>query len=122
MQPNEDHYLHPAGLRHHRDHDDRNARHRPRASPETERSSHYFWASTRDFEIGNADITAFFHRETLRAFNEDKDILEAQQACIDLDPGAPIVHVPTDIGGIQARRMVARLIEEEVPAQGIAAQ
>jgi phenylpropionate dioxygenase-like ring-hydroxylating dioxygenase large terminal subunit len=91
-------------------------------TPETARSSHYFWASTRDFAIDNEEMTAFFHRETLRAFNEDKDILEAQQACIERDPGAPIVHVPADVGGIQARRMMARLIENEAPAHGVAAQ
>jgi vanillate O-demethylase monooxygenase subunit len=82
-------------------------------TPETERTSHYFWASARDFETGNAELTAFFHRETHKAFLEDQDILEAQQRCIDLDPSAPDVLVGIDAGPIQARKLMARLLERE---------
>jgi phenylpropionate dioxygenase-like ring-hydroxylating dioxygenase large terminal subunit len=82
-------------------------------TPETERTSHYFWASTRDFDIADAQLTEFFHRETHKAFLEDKDILEAQQRCIDLDPGAPDVLVGFDVGPIQARKLMTRLLEKE---------
>jgi phenylpropionate dioxygenase-like ring-hydroxylating dioxygenase large terminal subunit len=82
-------------------------------TPESERSSHYFWASTRDFETGNAELTDFFHRETHKAFLEDQDMLEAQQRCIDLDPSAPSVMVGIDAGPIAARKLMSRLIDEE---------
>jgi phenylpropionate dioxygenase-like ring-hydroxylating dioxygenase large terminal subunit len=82
-------------------------------TPETETSSHYFWSSTRDFEVANPQITEFFQRETSRAFAEDIVILEAQQACIDLDPSAPTVDVTGDAGSIHARRLVDRLLAAE---------
>jgi phenylpropionate dioxygenase-like ring-hydroxylating dioxygenase large terminal subunit len=82
-------------------------------TPETERTSHYFWASTRDFEMENAELTNFFHRETHKAFLEDQDMLEAQQRSIDLDPQAPNVLVGIDAGPIQARKLMSRLLDEE---------
>ena len=82
-------------------------------TPETDSSSHYFWTSTRDFAVDDAKVTEFFQRETTRAFNEDIAILEAQEACIALDPSAPTVNVPGDAGGVTARRLVARLIDAE---------
>lgn len=81
-------------------------------TPETEVSSHYFWASARDFEIDNGTLTEFMFRETEKAFFEDRDILEAQQRCIDLDPSAPTIDVNGDAGGLQARRIVARRLED----------
>lgn len=90
-------------------------------TPETERSSHYFWANARDFDIGNATMTENFKREVIKAFNEDKDILEAQQRCIEIDAAAPTLNVHADWGGVQARRLVDRLIEQE-SSRGLAAQ
>jgi phenylpropionate dioxygenase-like ring-hydroxylating dioxygenase large terminal subunit len=90
-------------------------------TPETERSCHYFWGHVRDFDIANADMTAFFHRIVATAFSEDKDILEAQQCTIEIDPLAPTLNVNGDWGGVQARRMVDALIAQEQP-RVIAAQ
>ena len=82
-------------------------------TPESERTMHYFWMSNRNFDVANAELTAFFLRETHRAFLEDIDIIEAQQRCIDLDPAKPDVMVGIDIGSIQARKLMARLLETE---------
>ncbi len=90
-------------------------------TPETERSSHYFWVAARDFDIADAQVTEFYRREVIRAFNEDKDMLEAQQATIERAPDAPIVSVHGDWGGVQARRLVAQLVDAEA-ARGAAAQ
>jgi vanillate monooxygenase len=90
-------------------------------TPETERSSHYFWAAARDFDVADADVTAFYRREVVKAFDEDKDMLEAQQASIACDPAAPTVNVRGDWGGVEACRMVERLIAAEAPG-AVAAQ
>jgi len=82
-------------------------------TPETERTMHYFWASNRNFEIENTELNAFFLRETHRAFLEDLDIIEAQQRCIERDPAKPEVMVASDVGSIQARKVVARLLAAE---------
>jgi vanillate monooxygenase len=91
-------------------------------TPETERSAHYFWGHVRDFDIANSDMTAFFHRAVTTAFNEDKDILEAQQRIIELDPLAPTLNVNGDWGGVQARRLVDQLIATEQPRAAAAQQ
>ncbi len=81
-------------------------------TPETESTSHYFWATARDFDVDNEDLTKFMFAETEKAFLQDKDILEAQQRCIDLDPSAPTVDVGGDAGGLAARAIVDRLLGE----------
>jgi len=81
-------------------------------TPETATTCHYFWSSTRDFAIADESITRFFHEMTVRAFEEDRVMIEAQQRIIDLDPAAPTVTVVGDLGGVQARRLVNRLMTQ----------
>ena len=50
------------------------------------------------------------------AFLEDVLVFSAQQENIDLDPGAPQVDINADSGGIQARRIVAKLYADEQAA------
>jgi len=90
-------------------------------TPETERSSHYFWGHVRNFDIANADMTAYFRHAVANAFNEDKAILEEQQRSIELDPAAATINVHGDWGGVQARRLIDRLIDAE-RARGLAAE
>ncbi|MGH7090525.1 MAG: hypothetical protein ACREFQ_16650, partial [Stellaceae bacterium] len=52
-------------------------------------------------------------RTTSTAFDEDKDMLEAEQRIIGFSPEAPQVDLKGDTGGLQARRMIERQIEEE---------
>ncbi len=85
-------------------------------TPETERSCHYFWVNARDFEQDNAERSEFFLKNVTFAFNEDKEILEAQQRNIELDYDAPQVNVHADWGGVQARRLMDRLIQQECGA------
>ena len=49
-------------------------------TPETERSSHYFWGHARDFDVAQHGDDRILPQARSSAFNEDKDILEAQQA------------------------------------------
>ena len=46
-------------------------------------------------------------------FHEDIGIIEAEQRIIDLAPGAPQIDVMGDTGGLQARRLLERLVNEE---------
>ncbi len=82
-------------------------------TPETERSMHYFWGSARDFDVGNADWSASLKRQTAAAFDEDKDMLEAQQRNIELDPAAQTIDVRGDAAGLQAHKVVDRMLAEE---------
>jgi vanillate O-demethylase monooxygenase subunit len=52
-------------------------------------------------------------KSVVTAFLEDVDMLEAEQKIIDLKPEAPQIDVMGDTGGLQARRIVERLLAEE---------
>jgi vanillate O-demethylase monooxygenase subunit len=82
-------------------------------TPETERSCHYFFGLCRNYNIDNEKLTQFAHQAVVTAFLEDKGMLEEEQNIIDLNPGAPQIDVMGDTGGLQARRIVERLIAEE---------
>ena len=82
-------------------------------TPETETTCHYFWASCRNFRVEDADFSAQGFNATVAAFNEDKFMLEAEQRIIDLNRAAPQIDLVGDAGGLQARRMVDRLIATE---------
>jgi len=85
-------------------------------TPETETTTHYFWGQAHDFEPRNADMTARVFAQIKTAFLEDVIVFSAQQENVDLDPDAPQVDINADSGGIQARRIVAKLYAEEQAA------
>lgn len=82
-------------------------------TPETERSTHYFFVSARDFDDG-PEMTERLRRNTWKTFGEDKDMLEAQQRRIELDPAAATVNIQSDWGSVQMRRLMDQLIENEL--------
>jgi phenylpropionate dioxygenase-like ring-hydroxylating dioxygenase large terminal subunit len=81
-------------------------------TPETDGTLHHFWASSRDFDVGD-DATTEKLNIIRRIFREDIAMCEAQQACRDRFPGAPEIDVAMDAPSIQARNLLARMIEEE---------
>jgi vanillate O-demethylase monooxygenase subunit len=82
-------------------------------TPETDSSCHYFWAIARDYAIDDPKQTELGLRATSAAFHEDKRMLEAEQRVIDLDPASPQIDLMGDTGGLQARRIVERLLAQE---------
>lgn len=90
-------------------------------TPETETSSHYFWAIARCYDLADAELTEYIRREVARTFDEDKLILEAQQARVrgthfDTFP----VTLRADAGAVQARRIMARLLAEQKSRESVA--
>jgi vanillate O-demethylase monooxygenase subunit len=82
-------------------------------TPETETTSHYFWGQAHDFDVNNTETTEKIFQQIQTAFLEDVEVFTAQQRSIDLQPDAPQVDINADTGGIQARRIIDRLREEE---------
>jgi vanillate O-demethylase monooxygenase subunit len=82
-------------------------------TPETDTSCHYFWGNCRNYAIDDKAVTEMVLKSTGVAFDEDKFMLEAEQRIIDLNPAAPQIDLVGDAGGLQARRMVERLLAEE---------
>lgn len=82
-------------------------------TPETERSTHYFWSIAQCVNTDPAVMRTLYALNKM-AFDEDTGILEAQQATIDADPdGLPLGAVAGDHAGVLARRIIARKLAEE---------
>ena len=89
------------------------------STPETERSTHYFWASARNYKLDDPALDALMGK-IHDIFSEDVAMVEAQQRGIEAFPNEPIIDVGSDAPTIQARKLVARLIEEESNARRVA--
>ena len=83
-------------------------------TPETETTTHYFWATARHFAIDDAAISAAMRAITVDAFDEDVAVLAAQQRSIDEDDaGRPLNAFLCDAAGLAVRRVVARMLAAE---------
>ena len=84
-------------------------------TPESEHSTHYFWSMCRNAELGNADLTARANLAVDATFNEDREMLEAQQRNVSAHPHAalPGIAVRVDAAPLHARRLLAALIDAE---------
>lgn len=88
-------------------------------TPETENTSHYFWAGSRNFAVNDSVVNEFFRQGYAYAFEyQDRPILEAQQEMLggaDLMSMRPVMLI-NDAGSIQVRRiMQERLAAEQSP-------
>ncbi len=80
-------------------------------TPETERTTHYFFGFVRNFGLKDVEIERLCGPEMVKVFREDIPVLEAQQRNLDL--GAPRVDIAVDAAPMAARRMLRSLIERE---------
>jgi len=87
---------------------------RARRAPESASSTHYFWAFARNFRLGEPGVTEFLRANVGRTFDEDKDMLEAQQRNLGsvVEPVFSIA-VKADVGPTQGRRLLASLLQAE---------
>ena len=78
-------------------------------TPETPTSTHYFWASSRNFAQRDPDVDALVESVIDTAFlNEDRPMLEAVQAQMgarQFDDMKPLL-LPFDEGAVRARRVL----------------
>ena len=89
-------------------------------TPETETSTHYFWAQPFNVRIDQRWMVDVVKSNVNRAFGEDLAIVREQQRNISLADG-PTVDLQQDGGGIAARRIVDGLIAAE-QRQAVAAE
>jgi len=78
-------------------------------TPESEGTSHYFWGMARNFDIEDSGFTARFKAQQGAVFQEDVEILEAQQRSIARNPDLKLRAYSIDQGGVRARRVIDRL-------------
>ncbi len=87
-------------------------------TPETDTTSHYFFANTRSFLQDDGDFNSFIDKILVGVFaEEDKPMVEGQQQLMgtaefwSLKP----LLLPADAGAIRARRILDRMIAAEQP-------
>jgi vanillate O-demethylase monooxygenase subunit len=85
-------------------------------TPETERSTHYFWAAARDTHVDDPNVQANIQHGLSDAFaTEDEPMIEACQrnmASTDLLASSPLLLV-TDGAAIRARRILAQRLRAQ---------
>jgi vanillate monooxygenase len=86
-------------------------------TPETESSMWYFWGMARSFAVHDAALTAEIRQGQGKVFAEDTAVLEAQQRNLEANPGRRLLMLNIDAGGVQARRVIDRLVAAEQPQQ-----
>ena len=85
-------------------------------TPESETSTHYFFAQAHAFALDDATVTeAVFHSVAL-AFDEDIRIIEAQQRNILQHPGQAMVPIAADGALVRFRRQIDAACAAEAAA------
>jgi phenylpropionate dioxygenase-like ring-hydroxylating dioxygenase large terminal subunit len=82
-------------------------------TPETEKTTHYYFGFVRNFGLNNPAIDRVFDVDFVKVFNEDIPILEAQQRMLELKPDAPKIDIAVDAAPLAARRMLEAMIAKE---------
>ena len=82
-------------------------------TPETETSIWYFWGMARNFNVEDKALTATIREARRQIFGEDLGMLEAQQRNLAAQPSRHLLRLNIDIGGVQSRRILERLVAEE---------
>lgn len=82
-------------------------------TPESETATHYFWGMARNFDIEDAGFTARFKAQQGQVFDEDVEVLEAQQRSIDANPDMKLRGYSIDVGTVRARAIISKAITAE---------
>ncbi len=82
-------------------------------TPETETSHWYFWGMARNFNVEDKELTDAIREGQGGIFSEDLEMLEEQQKNLLRYPDSKLLMLDIDSGGVQARRIITKLIEEE---------
>ncbi len=90
-------------------------------TPETERSTHFFWSYLNNFEGAEAGISHSLLNSLIEGFMEDKAIIERQQQTLDEDPSFQMLAILADAPLAHFRRVLGKLIEAEQAAAPVPA-
>jgi phenylpropionate dioxygenase-like ring-hydroxylating dioxygenase large terminal subunit len=91
-------------------------------TPETERTTHFFWVYLNNFEGGNSWISHSLLNSLIEGFMEDKAIIERQQQTLDEDPSFQMLAIRADAPLAHFRHILERLICAEREPGNNAAQ
>lgn len=85
-------------------------------TPETEHSTHDFWAVARDFARDDQQVSDFIADQNRTVVRQDVTALDVLEQVIASEPaGYQELSINIDTGGLAARRMLSRLVEQATP-------
>src|ERR1700758_4294664 len=90
-------------------------------TPETERTTHFFWNYLNNFEGDDSTISRSLLDSLIEGFMEDKAIIERQQKTLDEDPGFQMLGILADAPLAHFRRLMSKLLDAEQAATASAA-
>lgn len=83
-------------------------------TPETERSTHYFWSVARNRRLDDEPLTQSISEAIAHTFDEDGAVLAIQQKQVEKYGGpVPRLAMKVDEAPIRARRVLEALIKQE---------
>ena len=85
-------------------------------TPETEHSMWYFWGMARRFRPHDKALTTAIREGQGKIFGEDLQMLERQQRNLLQWPERKLLMLNIDLGGVQSRRVIERLVAAEQAA------
>jgi phenylpropionate dioxygenase-like ring-hydroxylating dioxygenase large terminal subunit len=77
-------------------------------TPETEHTSHFFWTYAHNFNLDDPAFTLALQARIQIGFDEDRAMIEAQQAVLREHPDAKMVGLAIDQGLMLARRLLEK--------------
>ena len=85
-------------------------------TPETARSTHFFWNYLHDYDLDDPRIAESLHDSMVEGFMEDKFIIEGQQQMLDADPQFKFHGIVADAPLAHFRRTLEKRIAAEKTA------
>src|SRR6185369_13207363 len=82
-------------------------------TPETERTTHFFWSYLNNFEGEDSTISRSLLDSLIEGFMEDKAIIERQQVTLDEDPSFQMLAILADAPLAHFRHVLDKLIHAE---------
>ena len=89
-------------------------------TPETRRTTHFFWNYLHDYDLHNPNIARSLCNSMLEGFMEDKAFIEAQQKLFDADPDTKLLAIAADAALSHFRWTLNKMIAEEQSQQTLA--
>ena len=82
-------------------------------TPDSDRSSHYFWSIQRNFRLESQRVTTELKAGVTGVFGEDEIMLRAQQEAIDARDDYEFYSLNIDAGGMWVREILEDALEAE---------
>ncbi|MEV4313473.1 aromatic ring-hydroxylating dioxygenase subunit alpha [Actinocrispum sp. NPDC049592] len=80
-------------------------------TPETEHTTHDFWAVARDFALDDEEVSAFLAESNRTVVLQDVEALDVLERVIATEPpGYQELSINIDTGGLAARRLLQRMV------------